>query len=190
MTDHLPSAGIAALSIVLLAACGADEESIDNLPPVTDYSVDVDGDPLIRIDARASSDEDGFVVAWTFDYGDGSPTEYSSSPAAIHNYATNGSYTLTVSAIDDLGAKSSLSNTVVITRATGVAPPGADAGGADVGAADAISVDIGLTPGDAGTPDELDGSASSDGDDATTAIDAGPAPTPVPPEPIPTPDAG
>ncbi len=207
MTHATIKAGLAGLCISLLAACGADDDNIDNLPPTTNYTVDTDGDPLIRIDARGSSDEDGFVVAWTFDYGDGSPTEYSSSPAAIHTYAVNGSYTLTVSAIDDLGSKSSLSNTIVIARATGVAPPMSDAGMTDAGTTDAGTTDAGFEDGgsgsadtstfidsgvtpdnDAGTADALDGSTDTIDEDATTAIDAGPAP--LPPEPTPTPDAG
>jgi PKD repeat protein len=206
MIQHVAPRALLALSLALLIGCGADDETLDTMPPVAVFTVDTEGDPTIRIDARASSDEDGFVVAWTFDYGDGSPTEYSSSPSALHTYVTNGNYSVTVSAIDDLGAKGSASETVLITRATGPVPPtGADAGSdAFAGGSDGgREFDSGLDPGnalDAGSlPDngadtrsQTDDVQQGQGADGATSIDGGPAPTPfpLPPEPDQTPDAG
>jgi hypothetical protein len=63
----------------------------------------------------SSSDSDGSVAAWAWDFGDGA-TSIEQNPA--HTYAAGQSYTVTLEVTDTAGAKGTVSKT-----ATTVAPP-------------------------------------------------------------------
>jgi PKD repeat protein len=56
----------------------------------------------INFDGRQSSDSDGYVTAWVWDFGDGSPTATGTLPS--HAYAQPGQYTVTLTVTDDKGA--------------------------------------------------------------------------------------
>jgi len=58
-----------------------------------------------------SSDSDGSVVAWSWDFGDGN-TSTTRSPS--HTYAAGGSYTVRLTATDDDGATDVSSQTIVV----------------------------------------------------------------------------
>jgi PKD repeat protein len=70
-------------------------------------------------DASGSSDPDGSIVDYTWDFGDGN-SSYSSGadPTVDHTYASPGTYTVTVTVTDDDGATATASTTVTVTQVT------------------------------------------------------------------------
>ncbi len=64
-----------------------------------------------------STDSDGSVVAWSWDFGDGNS---STAQNPSHSYASHGSYTVTLAVEDDDGATDTVSETVTVSIA---APP-------------------------------------------------------------------
>jgi PKD repeat protein len=64
-------------------------------------------------DASASFDSDGTLASYRFDFGDGSDVVGSAATAA-HTYARSGSYTVTLTVTDDLGAAASASRVVTV----------------------------------------------------------------------------
>lgn len=64
----------------------------------------------------ASSDSDGSVVSWAWDFGDGNS---STSQNPSHTYAANGTYTVALTVTDDMGATGSTSQSVTVNDGTG-----------------------------------------------------------------------
>jgi hypothetical protein len=102
-----------ALACALLCAglwgCGGEEEA--PTPDNPEAPVAVLSLPLrvslgesVVLDGSGSSD-DGWVEAWWFDPGDGSPLLQASSPRVVHTFLSPGRYTVSLSVLDNLGAK-------------------------------------------------------------------------------------
>ena len=131
----------------------ADSDCSTNVPPVADangpYSGTV-GLP-VQFDGSGSSDPDGAIVAYDWDFGDGS-TGAGVNPA--HSYATDATFTVTLTVTDDAGATDAAGSTATITAVPNV-PPVADANGPYSGTV--------------GLPVLFDGSGSSDPDGAIVA---------------------
>ena len=93
------------------------EAIVVNVPPTADangpYAGFV-GDTIV-FDGSASSDADGAIVRYDWDYGDGT-TAADAGPAPTHVYATTGQYTVTLTVTDDAGASDSAASTVTITE--------------------------------------------------------------------------
>jgi PKD repeat protein len=119
-----------------------------NEPPVCDangpYSGTV-GQP-VSFDGSGSSDPDGTVDSYVWDFGDGS-TDTGSNPT--HTYAAPGSFTVTLTVTDNDGASSTCTTTAEIGEAPNE-PPVCDANGPYNGTV--------------GVPVTFDGSGSSDPD--------------------------
>ncbi len=94
-----------------------------------------------------SSDPDGNVVSYKWDFGDGSTMQL---PANTHTYAEPGTYVVTLTVTDNEGLSSSENATVAIQSPQGNRPPTANAGGPYY---------AGL-----GKPIQFDGSGSKDPD--------------------------
>ncbi len=101
------------LSLACLSLCAcAEEENIpdflgeENQAPVALLSSPTSGraGQALLLDGTASSD-DVQVQAWWFDPGDGSPVYRSASPTIYHTYAEPGRYEITLSVLDNQGAK-------------------------------------------------------------------------------------
>ncbi len=76
-----------------------------NRPPVAMLILDSPevwkGRP-VTFNASESSDQDGTVVSYEWDFGDGSRRESSRSPWAVHTFAHGGPFTVRLTALDDL----------------------------------------------------------------------------------------
>lgn len=73
-----------------------------NQAPVASFEVNCEG-LLCKVDAGASADSDGSVVAWRWDFGDGTQA---SGTGAEHRYDASGSYVIRLEVEDDDGARS------------------------------------------------------------------------------------
>lgn len=83
---------------------------MENLPPAavisspaSDQLLANDGPTTLIFDGSASSDADGALVAWSWDFGDGSS---GSGPVADHTYNASGEYTVILTVTDDGGLSS------------------------------------------------------------------------------------
>jgi hypothetical protein len=97
----------------------------------------------MTFDGSASSDPDGDVLTYTWDFGDGST---GTGVQPTHTYATLGSFNVTLAVDDGRGGVHSASTTVVISNRAPVADAGPDQAG------------------EVGTPVTLNGSGSFDPD--------------------------
>lgn len=99
------------LCVAGLAACGGG--GAENKPPVAAMSLaPASGDaPLVVTgDASASSDPDGTVESYAWDFGDGTTA---AGVQATHTFANPGEYTVTLTVRDDEGAKGTTSGKVL-----------------------------------------------------------------------------
>ena len=124
-----------------------------NLSPVADAGGDKDAEAgaALQFDGRASFDEDGSIVEYAWDFGDG----YTASGAIVsHSYDDAGSYYATLTVTDDCGDESIADGVTVsvsdLDPCEGNQAPVADAGP--------------NLAGDAGVPVAFDGSGSYDAD--------------------------
>ncbi len=92
-----------------------------NEPPVaafTDNCVGLDCD----FDASTSTDPDGSIVSYSWDFGDGSPAASGVTPPT-HTYATGGFYNVTLTVEDDEGATNSVTQTIGVFDPAVNVPP-------------------------------------------------------------------
>jgi MYXO-CTERM domain-containing protein len=134
-------------------ATGTDTAVItvaDNLPPVADAGPDqfVDSGVVVTLNGGGSSDPDGTIVGYAWDFGDGSPA--GSGRSVTHVFSTTGVYTVTLTVTDNRAATATDTASIVVGTPGGNQPPRAEASGPYRAAwGEAI---------------EFDGSGSTDGD--------------------------
>ncbi|MFK7845850.1 MAG: FG-GAP-like repeat-containing protein [Rhodothermales bacterium] len=80
-----------------------------NQDPVASFSSSVDD--LTATMTDASTDSDGFIVLWAWDFGDGNT---SSDENPVHTYAAYGTYTVSLTVTDDMGATDNTSSSVTL----------------------------------------------------------------------------
>lgn len=68
----------------------------------------------VQIDASLSSDEDGVIRNYVYDFGDGTNSMQSPSSSVSHAYDRNGTYTIKVIVTDDRNADDFVTTTVVV----------------------------------------------------------------------------
>jgi PKD repeat protein len=97
-----------------------------NQPPVADANGPYSGTTgmLISFDSNGSTDPDGSIVTFSWDFGDGTSA---TGATASHAYTAEGSYNVTLTVTDNDGAMDSASTTVTV--GSGNLAPVADAGG-------------------------------------------------------------
>ena len=96
-----------------------------NQPPVATFSVAASG-LMVQVDGSGSSDPDGAVASYGWDFGDGTT---GSGPQATHSYAAAGTYTISLTVTDGAGATGAQSRQVTV--ATAPPPPPAEAVASD-----------------------------------------------------------
>ncbi|RMG19315.1 MAG: PKD domain-containing protein [Deltaproteobacteria bacterium] len=67
-------------------------------------------------DASASFDPDGTLVAFRWNFADGSPVEVRGTPKVGHAFAAAGTYPVTLEVVDDRGARHRARHEVEVTR--------------------------------------------------------------------------
>lgn len=86
-----------------------------NQLPVADFAATVAGQE-VSVDASASSDPDGSIVSYAWEYGDGST---GTGRTSSHRYASAGSYTVRLTVVDDRGGTRSLARVVQVGAVDG-----------------------------------------------------------------------
>ena len=103
--------------VLLLAGC-----ALFNSPPVANFimSPTAGEAPLtVNFDASGSTDADGNIVSYEWDFGDGGD---GTGVTVEHVYATAGHYEITLTVTDDQGKTASASQEITVA-AGGSAPP-------------------------------------------------------------------
>lgn len=130
-----------------------------NLLPTASFVPDVSsGDvPLtVNFDASASSDLDGEIVSYAWDYeGEGTPGDPQPGPLSSHDYTQSGNFLVTLHVTDNEGAVSTAETVIVVNGISGNVDPVAD-----------LQADV--TSGPAPLSVAFDGSGSSDPDGSIT----------------------
>jgi PKD repeat protein len=126
------------------------------LPPVADVGGPYSGTVAtpISFDGTGSSDPDGSIVSYAWDFGDGST---GNGPAPSHVYAAGGAFTVTLTVTDSDNLQDTATANVSVSDASGTQPPVADAGGP--------------YSGKTGIAIQFDGSGSTDPDGTVAAYD-------------------
>lgn len=83
---------------------GVEAVNPPNNPPAADAGADQNGylGTQFSFDGSESSDPDGTIVSYDWDFGDG--TQHASGATPSHTYANHGQYTVTLKVTDDDGA--------------------------------------------------------------------------------------
>jgi PKD repeat protein len=109
--------GVAGLDM----ACGRDRNEPSNAPPAAAFTPS-----CVLLDctfADGSTDADGQVTAYTWDFGDG--TAAAITKDAVHTYGTGNTYPVRLTVTDNDGATSDLTRSVLVHAPANV-PPTAD----------------------------------------------------------------
>jgi len=145
-----------AATALALAACGdGGTTGLANQPPRAAAGLDVATvvGMTVRFDGTASSDPDGDIVSYHWDFGDGASAE---TAVATHAYADAGTYRAVLAVVDDRNARATDDAHVTVTEPPPVnAPPVAEiAGPSQV----TVQADFAL---DGGASRDTDGTISS-----------------------------
>ncbi len=110
VTDNMGATGTATLSITIAA-------STEPQPPIADaggpYVAEVGA--TVQFDGSASSDPDGSIMSYSWDFGDGAAMGAGVGP--VHVYTAPGTYTVVLTVTDDQGQTGSGQSTVLVTEA-------------------------------------------------------------------------
>jgi PKD repeat protein len=98
--------------LAFTASCGSDGNSPSNIPP--DAAFTRSCALLACTFADSSSDPDGQVMAYTWNFGDGAVAAGQNSS---HLYNSAGTYVVELTVTDDKGATGTLSQPVIVTKA-------------------------------------------------------------------------
>jgi PKD repeat protein len=108
---------VAAVPLVILILSLVTACSLLNSPPVADFFVSPDSGsaPLVvSFDASSSSDTDGIIVAYQWEFGDGTT---GSGKVKTHTYELPGEYIARLTVTDDDGAKDLTIQTIQVDQA-------------------------------------------------------------------------
>ncbi len=105
----------------LIAGTGA-EVPTPNVAPTANFATSVSHLGL-NVDGTGSTDSDGVIVSYEWDFGDGATATGST---ASHTYGAAGSYTVSLTVTDNDGDTNTKTSTVIATEPTGPAVQAAD----------------------------------------------------------------
>lgn len=106
-------------AMLLLGGC---RQTTPEQPPVADFvhaPAEVRVNEEVAFDASASHAPAGEIVAYTWAFGDGAAAE---GMNAVHTYAEEGTYTVTLTVIDDAGREAQQKSELTVLPAAAVPP--------------------------------------------------------------------
>lgn len=103
-----------------LAASSCGGAPTGNLPPVASFTFSCT-DLVCDFNGSASSDSDGNVVSYSWDFGDGG---LASTASTSNTFSASGSYDVSLTVTDNEGATATISQTVTVSD--GTEPPASD----------------------------------------------------------------
>lgn len=92
---------------------------VSNVPPTAAFTTSTSG-LTTSVDASTSTDSDGTIVSYNYDWGDG--TTHGTSSITSHTYSTAGGYTITLTVTDNSGAPTTTTHSVTATAPGSLAP--------------------------------------------------------------------
>lgn len=98
----------------------APKELTINAVPVAAIVVTATTDLTVSLDGSTSTDADGDILDYLWDFGDGTTAE---GVTASHSYAAGGSFTVSLTVIDDVGAESAAQADVTVSAPAPPPPP-------------------------------------------------------------------
>lgn len=113
VTDNEGGSASSSQSVTVL------EPTPKNQPPVASFTLTPDSGivPLeVAFDASSSSDPDGSITSYEWDFGDGATGE---GVSVTHTYKAAGEYTVTLTVTDDAGDKANRHTTISVDPAPG-----------------------------------------------------------------------
>ena len=119
-----------------------------NRPPVAQFTATCGSGTLAcSFDASGSTDQDGSIVSYGWDFGDGA-TEQHADPAASHTYLSDGDKTVTLTVTDDVGATTVTSHIVHPTAPHTLISFVGETDQASLGKTLSLGIPSGTAPGD------------------------------------------
>lgn len=130
-------AGVLALGVLLAGPAVGQQTNQQPIPDIVADPISGAAGTFIFLDGTASSDPDGTIVSFSWDFGDGTPEvtgDIVQAGQVYHSYASDGVYAVTLTVTDNLGAGSDPTTagatvTIIIgsgttTTTTTTQPPG------------------------------------------------------------------
>jgi PKD repeat protein len=106
------------LGLAALAGCGDSADVDKNTAPVAEFTFECA--QLACTFTDGSTDADGSVASWQWDFGDGSAAATSQDPA--HTYGEEGTFEVTLTVTDNAGDSHSVTHSVTVSSAPNQAP--------------------------------------------------------------------
>jgi YD repeat-containing protein len=117
-----PRIGLDDLVYVLQVVSGLRSKNSSPTASFSLLSADTGDAPLlVEFDASGSSDTEGSVVSYLWDFGDGKSAS-STSPEMSHEYSIPGTYQCTLTIVDDGGARGTFKKWIAVTGQTDPPP--------------------------------------------------------------------
>ncbi len=104
-----------------------ETEISSNLPPIAVLNTELDSSEaplIISLDANESSDPDGQIISYNWDFGDGSTD---TGANVSHTYLNAGIYTVTLTVTDNEGDSAIITETVIVFQPPVILEPTDDA---------------------------------------------------------------
>jgi hypothetical protein len=92
---------------------------LSNVAPTASFTTSI-SNLVVSVDASGSTDSDGTIVSYDYDWGDS--TTHGTTSVTSHTYASAGTYTITLTVTDNSGAPTSTTHSVTVTAPSTFAP--------------------------------------------------------------------
>ena len=136
-TNHVFAEGTYTVALTVTDDDGATDQQAAqviapgaNDAPVAAYSTQIVGRD-VTVDATGSSDPDGSIVQYQWNFGDGSPVVTTASPTVTRTYSTMNTFTVTLTVTDDRGATAQRVQSLSTNNLPTPPPPGSSTVAAD-----------------------------------------------------------